>query len=98
LWVSAGTGKGGRCRQLDEFTSDAITSDGIPTLAALVTTETIASGLDDGRFSQVWVRDQVNGANYTVGSEYSSSTTYPSPGTVQTYRFTPLWHESGDGL
>lgn len=84
-----------KCRQLSEFLSDSV-SDGIPTVMALLTKETIASGLDDGRFSNVWIRDQVNNLNYTIGSEYSS-TTYPVPGTTQSYKFVPLWYDSGDG-
>jgi hypothetical protein len=86
---------GARCRQLEEFASDGI-SDGVPTIAALLTKETINSGLDDGRFSNFYVRDQVGNANYTVGSEYSA-TTYPTPGTTQVYRYIPLMHDSGDG-
>lgn len=88
---------GGRARQLEEFTSASI-SDGIPTVCGLVTKETIATAncLDDGRFSNFWLRDQVNSLNYTVGSEYNS-TTYPDPGTTQTYRVVTLWYDSGDG-
>jgi hypothetical protein len=93
--ATSGTGKGMRCRQLEEFPGGLV-SDGVPTLMALLTTETIAVGLDDGRFSTVWIRDQVNSMNYTLCSEYAS-TTYPAPGTVQTYRVTPLWYDSGDG-
>src|SRR3990172_1120719 len=46
----------GRVRHVEEFLSDSV-SDGIPTECALVTKETIASGLDDGRFSNFWLRD-----------------------------------------
>ncbi len=84
-----------RARWMEEFVSECI-ADGVPSLIALATREYIATGLDDGRFSQVWVRDQVNNLNYTVGSEFSDST-YPEPGTVQTLRFVPLWYDSGDG-
>lgn len=82
-------------RMLTEFVSESVT-DGVPTLLGLATKETVASGLDDGRFSQVYVRDQVNSLNYTLGDEYGSYT-YPAPGTVQKYKFVPLWYESGDG-
>jgi hypothetical protein len=86
-----------RCRQLSEFVSDGI-SDHIPSMCALLTKETLTTPtlVDDGRFSNFWVRDQVNNTNYTVGSEFSV-TTYPAPGTTQTYRYVPLWHDSGDG-
>lgn len=84
-----------RCRQIEEFTSESI-SDHVPTLIALLSRETIGSGLDDGRFSNVWLRDQLNSLNYTVGDEYGS-TTYPSPGTEASYKFVPLWYDSGDG-
>jgi len=87
----------GRGRWLDEFKSDSLCSDGIPTVSCLVTKETVASGvLDDGKFSNLWVRDQVNNLNYTLGSEYST-TTYPTVGTAQTYKVIPLWYDSGDG-
>src|SRR3990172_1618283 len=84
-----------KCRQVQEFNSDSI-SDGIPTLIALLTRETIATGLDDGRFSNVWVRDQVANLNYTIGDEYGA-VTYPVPGTEAAYKFVPLWYDSGDG-
>ncbi len=87
----------GRCRQLDEFISDSFT-DGIPSIAALVTKETVGTApADSGRFSNFYVRDQVNGLNYTVGADYDTTNTYPAPGTVQKYKFAPLWYESGDG-
>lgn len=85
-------------RQLEEFTSDGI-SDHIPTLIALATKETMGAGvLDDGSFACVYVRDQVLDTNYTMGSEFSS-TTYPDPGPAaeQTYKYQPLWYDSGDG-
>jgi hypothetical protein len=96
-WNGDPSGAGsGKCRSLQEFKSDWV-SDNIPTLAALVTREAIQSGkLDDGRYSNFYVRDQVNDSNYTVGSEYDS-TTYPSLNTEATYKFCPLWHDSGDG-
>ena len=85
-----------KARWSDEFLSESI-SDGIPTVATLLTRESVAAGLlDDGRFSNFWVRDQVNSLNYTVGDEFNT-TTYPDPGTVQTHRFSPLWYDSGDG-
>jgi len=85
----------GRCRQLDEFKSDSFT-DGIPSVAALVTKETL-TGTDNGRFSNFYVRDQVNSVNYTVGADFHTTNTYPAPGTVQKYKFAPLWYDSGDG-
>lgn len=85
----------GKARQMEEFSSESIT-DGIPSVCALVTKETVAAGLDDGLFSNFWMRDQVNDLNYTVGSEYSGET-YADLGTTQTYRYVPLWYESGDG-
>jgi hypothetical protein len=86
-----------KCRDFQEFVSDAVT-DGIPTLCALATKETMTSGsvLDDGRFAVYYVRDQVNSLNYTLGEDYSA-TTYPIPGSVQPYKLIPLWHGSGDG-
>lgn len=97
LWASSPTSSSNpsKCRQLEEFISSSV-SDSIPTLAALVTRETVASGLDDGRFSTLYLRDQVNSLNYTLGMEYNSSS-YPAPGTTAAYKVTPLWHESGDG-
>lgn len=88
---------GGRARWMEEFISDAV-SDGVPTLIALVTKETMAdsSAIDDGRFSNLYVRDQVNSLNYTVGSEFSDDT-YPEPGAVQSLRFIPVWYDSGQG-
>ena len=65
-------------------------------MIALLSIETPTTWLDTGRFSQVWVRDQVNSLNYTLGDEYGS-TTYPAPGSVGTYLIIPLWYESGDG-
>lgn len=94
-WLSSSTSTYCKARQMEEFVSDMVT-DNIPTVMALVTKETIESGLDDGWFSNVYVRDQVTSANYTLGSEYSS-TTYPTLGSEQTYRVVPLWYESGDG-
>ena len=82
-------------RWLESFVSEAI-SDGVPTLMGLATKETVASGLDDGRFSQVYVRDQVGNFNYTLGDEFSD-TTYPEPGSVPSYKVVPLWYDSGDG-
>jgi len=84
-----------RCRQMDEFLSDSFT-DGIPSVAALLTKETV-TGTDNGRFSNFYVRDQVNSVNYTVGADFHTTNTYPSPGTVQKYKFAPLWYDSGDG-
>jgi hypothetical protein len=94
---SATPGNGARSRQLHEFLSESIT-DGVPTLLALVSRETIESGLDDGRFSQVYIRNQVDNVNYTLGSEFDSSS-YPAPavGVEQIYKVVPLWYESGDG-
>jgi len=87
---------GAKCRQLEEFTSESI-SDGVPSVIALLTKETMGAGvIDDGAFSQVWLRDQVNNQNYTLGQDYGAST-YPAPGGTQYYRFVPLWYESGDG-
>ncbi|MGQ0721024.1 MAG: hypothetical protein ACT4PE_05550 [Candidatus Eiseniibacteriota bacterium] len=87
-----------KCRQMEEFLSESIT-DGIPTLIALVTKETIASGLDDGRYSNVWIRNQVNNTNYTLGSEFDSSSypSAPATGVEQIFKFVPLWYDSGDG-
>lgn len=89
---------GAKVRDFQEYASDAIT-DGIPSLIALLTKETMASAsvLDDGRFSTVWLRDQVNGSNYTLGSEFSATLNYQVPGTVQSYKVVPLWYDSGDG-
>jgi hypothetical protein len=87
---------GARGRSLQEMPGSAF-SDGVPSLIALVTRETIPTGvLDDGRFSNVYVRDQVNGANYTLLAEFGS-TTYPAPGTVQLLKVPALWYDSGDG-
>lgn len=90
-------GNGARSRQLHEFLSESVT-DGVPTLLGLVTRETIESGLDDGRFSQVYVRNQVDNVHYTLGSEFDASS-YPDPavGVEQIYKIIPLWYESGDG-
>ncbi len=88
-------GKGARSRWMEEFPSDRFT-DRLPSIATLLTTETIASGLDDGYFSTLWVRDQVGSLNYTLGSDYSS-TTYPSPGVEAVYKVVPLWYDSGAG-
>lgn len=87
---------GAKCRQMEEFVSDSIVG-GVPTVCALLTKETISSGLDDGRFSNFWLRDQVNAVNYTLGSEFDTTRTYPAPGTVQTLKHIPLWYDSGDG-
>lgn len=84
-----------KARHADEYVNDQFT-DGLPSVACLFTKETVASGLDDGRFSNFWFRDQINDANRTIGDEYSS-TTYPVPGSTQSYRVVPLWYESGDG-
>lgn len=93
LWgKSAGVSK---CRQMEEFVSDSVT-DGVPTVCALVTSETV-TGTDSGRFSNFWVRDQVNGLNYVLGNEFNTTLTYPAPGTVQTLKHAPLWYDSGDG-
>jgi len=86
---------GAKCRHLDEY-AGPFAGDAVPTLIALLTKETVGSGLDDGWFSNVWLRDQVNNANYTLGSEYDA-TTYPQLGTPQNYRVVPEWYESGDG-
>jgi len=84
-------------RHLEEHPGES-TGDGIPTLIALATKETMASAsvLDDGRFACVWIRDQVLDSNYTMGAEYSTAS-YPSPGSEQTYKYVPLRYESGDG-
>jgi len=95
-WTDAAAPLNAKCRWMEEFTSSSLASDGVPTVMALVTKEAVASGTDDGRFSNVWVRDQVGAINYTLGSEYSS-TTYPAIGTEQTYKVVPLWYDSGDG-
>lgn len=86
---------GGRARHAEEFSSEALVD--YPTLSALYTKEVASSGLDDGRFAQLWLRDQVNSLNYTVGDEFSA-TTYPAAPTVQSYKLVPLWSDSGDGL
>lgn len=88
---------GARCRQMEEFKSDAIT-DGVPTVCSLLTKETMASSsvTDDGRFSNFWVRDQVNSVNYTVGDDFNS-TTYPVPGSEASYKFPAFWYDSGEG-
>ncbi len=87
---------GAKGRWIEEFLSSSLASDGVPTESCLATTETVTTGLDDGRYSNLWVRDQVNASDYTLGSEYSS-TTYPAIGTEQTYKAVPLWYDSGDG-
>lgn len=69
LWTDAAAPLNAKARWMDEFASSSLTSDGVPTVMALVTKEAVASGLDDGRFSQVYVRDQVNNLNYTLGDE-----------------------------
>jgi hypothetical protein len=84
-----------KARQMDEFLSSSI-SDGVPTTVSLVSRETISSGLDDGRFSNVYIRDQANSTNYTLCSEFGDST-YPDPGSTQSYRVVPLWYDSGEG-
>ena len=84
-----------KCRQLDELGGDK-TSNGIPSLIALLTKETIASGLDDGRFSNLYLRDQVSNVNYTLGDEFGAAT-YPDPGSTQTYRYCAIGNLSGDG-
>lgn len=86
-----------RVRHFEELVSDAI-SGGVPTLCALVTREAVPSSvLDDGRFSNFWLRDQVGNYNYTLGSEFNTSDMYPAIGTTQLYRYVPLWYDSGDG-
>lgn len=81
-----------RGRQMDEI----LGSDGVMTASALATKETIASGLDDGRFGNFYVRDQAAGVNYTLGSEFSSNT-YPVA-SEQSYKAPPFWHASGAGF
>lgn len=102
LPASSGTGLlpamwGGKCRDMHEFTSPWFTDD-VPSLIALVTKETLTdtSNVDDGRFGQLYVRDQVADVNYTLGSEFSTAT-YPTPGSEQTYKVLPEWYASGDG-
>jgi len=90
------TTNGAKGRQLEEFTSPEI-SDDIPTMCALTTRETVATGLDDGPFSNFWIRDQVLDINYTMGSEFDITSTYPVPGSSQSYKYIPLWYKSGDG-
>jgi len=85
-----------RCRQIEEFLSDSVT-DGIPTICALLSKETMASGLDDGAFANFWWRDRVNSLNRTLCDDYDTTLTYPAPGTIQYYRVIPLWYDSGDG-
>lgn len=82
----------GRARQMDEFPG-ALTGDGIASVCAMVTKERIdtANYLDDGRFSTLYMRDQYNSVNYTLGDEFGD-TTYPDPGTTQTYRYVPVWN------
>lgn len=87
---------GGKARWSEEFTSEAI-SDNVPTISALYTKEVATAGLDDGRFAQLWLRDQVNNLNYTVGDEFGAAT-YPAAPQVQSYKIVPLWSDSGDGL
>ncbi len=89
---------GAKVRWAEEFLSASLCSDGVPSQIALFTKETIVSGLDDGRFSNVWVRDQVANAHYTLGSEFNA-TEYPDAGASaeQRYKVTPLWYDSGDG-
>lgn len=90
------TSVGARWRWGEEY-DGPINTDGIPSVMGLATRETVASScLDDGRFSNLWLRDQVNSAQYTVGSEFSA-TTYPLPGSPQSYKFVPLRYDSGDG-
>jgi hypothetical protein len=91
LWVGEN-----KCRRMEEFESDSLASDDYPTLSALVTKETMASGTDDGKFANLYVRDQVSSAHYTLCSEYDT-TTYPTPGTAQSFKVCPLWHGSGEG-
>jgi len=95
-WTDAAAPANAKGRWMEEFSSSSIASDSVPTLMSLVTKETVASGLDDGRFSQVYVRDQVANSNYTLGSEFGVST-YAALGSEQTYKVTPLWYDSGDG-
>lgn len=87
---------GAKGRWMEELLNSTLTSDGVPTIMSLATKETIVSGLDDGRFSQLWARDQVANSNYTYGSEFGP-TTYQDPGTEQAYKVVPLWYDSGDG-
>lgn len=95
-WTDAAAPLNAKARWGEEFLSDSI-SDGVPTTAWLITKEAfVTAGVDDGRFSTLYIRDQVNNANYTLGSEYGS-TTYPALGSHQSYKVTPLWYESGDG-
>jgi hypothetical protein len=86
---------GAKARWMEEFVSETMT-DGVPTIATLLTKETVAAGLDDGRYGTLWLRDQVNSLNYTLGSEFSA-TTYNPPGSTQWLKIVPLWYESGDG-
>ena len=88
----------GKCRDMHEFLSDSI-SDSVPTLLALVTKEKIAAGLDDGRYGTIYVRNQVDNLNYTLGSDYDTATTYPNTvgAAEQSYKIIPLWYDSGDG-
>lgn len=82
-------------------------SDGLQTHASLWTKDlNPASGtfptVDEGYFGQVYVRNELASAlkNYTLLSEFSS-TTYPaSNGTFNTepvLKCVPLWYESGEG-
>lgn len=88
---------GAKARWADSYLDDTFT-DGLPTIACLLTKETLADPLviDDGRFSNYWLRNRVDNTNYTLGSEFDDDT-YPAPGEVQTLRFIPLWYDSGDG-
>lgn len=97
LLTAASSDFPGKGRQVEEFLSESVT-DGVPTISALVTKETVMSGLDDGWFANFWWRDQVNSANRTMCDEYSTSDVYPIPGNAQTYLVVPLWHGSGDGV
>jgi len=83
---------GAKCRQMEEFISESIT-DGTPTLIALLTVETT-----NAPYSTVWIRNQVDNTNYTLGSEYDVNS-YPPQGVGihQIYKIVPLWYESGDG-
>lgn len=95
-WTDDSAPLNAKARWAEEFSSDTLASDGVPTTAWLITKEDMVSGLDDGAFSQFYIRDQSASSNYTLGSEYGS-TTYPAPGSEQAYKFVPLWYQSGDG-
>jgi hypothetical protein len=96
LWTDAAAPLNAKARWMEEFVSDSLASDGVQTLMALVTKEAVAAGLDDGRFSQVYIRDQVANTHYTYGSEYGTGS-YPALGSAQPYKVVPLWYDSGDG-